>query len=294
MKNKFLVLLGLAGMVALGGCQETKEDSPILIGHEGEKTANFLNEPAMKDQYLMIDESNRDGKFLLTCSQPEYGYAAIVTYNVQVSLTEDFTDYIEISQSFYNCANITPANADVAAAMEKLADIKSEADLPMDYRPVYMRLHAFIAESPDNTQYLSNVVVFEHIGANYLAIWISDQPSGIFLRGGMNNWGNGAGDLDGWEFVTGPSDYTWVTPNEVTIAAGTEFKVADSAWREINLGGPGGATTQVDFNKKFQLTNDSGSGNLIINKDFKGTVQLRLEQGNYFLILADSNYTEDK
>ena len=290
MKNKFLVLLGLAGMIALGGCKETKEDSPTLIGHEGVKTANFLNKPAMQDQYLMIDDSNRDGKFLLTCSQPDYGYAAIVTYNVQVSLTEDFSDYREISQAFYNCANITPANSDVAAKMEELAGVESEADLPLDYRPVYMRLRAHIAQSPDNTVYLSNVVVFEHVGVNYLAIWISDLPSGIYKRGGMNGWGA----PEEWEFVTGPSDNTWVIPSEVTISAGTEFKVADEAWKAINLGGPGGATTQVEVNKKFQLTDDSGSGNLIINTDFTGTVQLRLEQGSYYLILADSNYIEDE
>ncbi len=82
--------------VALGfsSCKETWDENPVLQGHEGTLTADFLNVPTLKDQPVMITNDNKTGTFHLTCSQPYYGYAAVATYKVQVSLTEDFADFI--------------------------------------------------------------------------------------------------------------------------------------------------------------------------------------------------------
>lgn len=276
MKKILFSLFALAICLGFSSCKETWDDAPTLEGHQGTVYADFLNQPALQTQYLMITQENRDGYFHLTCSQPYYGYAAIVSYEVQVSLKEDFSEWEPINQIFYNCADINPSNGSVAAAIEKLAGVKTEADLPLEYQRVYMRLHAYIAQSKENTEYISNVVYFDNIGADYLAIWVADQPVNIYLRGGMNEWDTS------WQFVTGPSENTWVYKNAV-IAGGTEFKVADSNWGALNLGA--GDSNVVKPGELYEMNGGDNPGNCMIEEDFEGLVQLSYESGTYYLLL---------
>lgn len=283
MKKIFLTLA--VGAVALGfsSCDENWDDNPVLNTHEGVKTVNFLNNPVMQDQTIMLTNDNKQGSFHLTCSQPDFGYAAIATYKVQCSLTEDFAKYEEIQQDFYNCAQINPVNGDVAAAIEKLSGVKTEADLPLPYQKLYVRLRSFIAQSEDNTQYLSNVVSFKGVSADYLAIWVADVPVDIYLRGGMNNWGNDGLTAE-WQFSTGEEENTWVSP-VITIPAGTEFKVADSSWGSINLGAGDPTIMPGDV---YALSG-SDAGNIKMGVDFTGIAHLKLEKGNYVLTLDPAN-----
>lgn len=278
---KKILLSAAVCTLALGfsSCSETWDDNPVLNTHEGEKTANFLNNPVMQDQTIMLTNGNKEGTFHLTCSQPDFGYAAVATYKVQCSLTEDFAKYEEISQDFYNCAEVNPVNGDVAAAIQKLSGVKTEADLPLPYQKLYMRLRAFVAQSESNTQYLSNVVSFAGVSSDYLAIWVSDVPVNIYLRGGMNNWGNDGLTAE-WQFATGADENTWVTP-VVTIPAGTEFKVADSSWGSINLGA---GAPQIVAGEEYALA-ASDVGNIVMSADFTGVAHLKLEKGNYILTL---------
>ena len=265
--------------LGFSSCKETWDDAPKLDGHEGVVYDDFLNQPAMQQQFLMLSQNNRDGYFHLTCSQPYYGYAAIVSYKVQVSLTEDFAEYEELNQIFYNCADINPVNHDVASAIEKLAGVVTEADLPLDYRRVYMRLRAYIEQSPDNTEYISNAVYFDNVGADYLAIWVADQMVNIYLRGSFDEGWNA---LPEYQFMTGESENTWVI-KEFTLTAGTEFKVADSSWGPLNLGS--GSDNVVTPGEPYALSGGDNPGNLVINVDFHGLIQLSLESGTYYLTL---------
>lgn len=266
--------------VALGfsSCTETWDDNPVLKTHEGVVTADFLNEPVMQDQPIMLTSDNADGTFHLTCSQPDYGYAAVASYQVQCSLTPDFARYEEISQVFYDCAEINPINSDVAAALEYLCDVKTEDDLPLDYHQLYMRVRAYVSQSPDDTQYLSNVVSFKSVSADYLAIWVADVPVNLYLRGGMNDWGAPEDD----QFKTGAEQDTWVLKN-VTIEAGVEFKISTSDWSGANLGAD--AVSVVTPGESFVLKNDGGSGNLHVEETFTGDIQLSLSKGVYSVIL---------
>lgn len=271
--KKIFYIFAIAGM-ALGfaSCDEAWDDNPVLKTHDGVITTSFLNEPVMQDQSIMLTQANGTGSFHLTCSQPDFGYAAIATYKVQVSLSSEFTEYREIAQAFYDCAQINPVNSDMAAALEYLAGVQTEADLPLPYKPLYVRLRSFVAQDEEHTQYLSNVVKFNSVSADYLAIWVSDVPVDIYLRGGMNGWGSDPA----WRFVTGPEEDTWVIKN-VTIPAGTEFKVADPNWGEMNYGSPDKAAP----NEKITL--EYNGSNITMTEDFSGLVQLSLEQGVYYL-----------
>ena len=276
MKKIFYTLAVAALTLGFSSCKETWDENPVLKSHEGTLTENFLNEPILKSQPITLTQDNKDGAFHLTCSQPDFGYAAVATYKVQVSLTEDFKEYKEIAQAFYNCAEINPVNGDIASAIETLSGVKSEDDLPLPYQRLYMRLHCYLAQSPDNTDYLSNVVSFDKVSADYLAVWVADVPVNIYLRGSLplSDWGT----VPEYQFVTGPVENTWVIKN-VQIPGGSQFKVADPGWGAINYGGPG----SIIPGEEYQL--EYNGGNIGITKDFDGLVQLRLEAGVYYLLL---------
>lgn len=277
--KKIFILSAFAAVLGFSSCSETWDGNPVLKTHEGEVTASFLNEPVMQDQSIMLTNQNAEGTFHLTCSQPDFGYAAVATYKVQCSLTEDFARYEEISQSFYDCAQINPTNADVAAAIEYLSDVKSEENLPLPYQRLYMRLKANVAQSPSNTVYLSNPVSFRGVSADYLAIWVAGVPSAMYLRGGMvDNWDA----VDQYRFVTGTDKDTWIIP-DVTIVAGTEFKVADANWGSVNMGA--GSISDITPGEKFTLNSGENPGNIKLTEDFTGMVYLSLEAGVYYLTL---------
>lgn len=288
MKKIILSLFALSMTLGFTSCQETWDNAPTLDGHEGVVYAEFLNEPAMQNQYLMITQDNSDGSFQLTCSQPYYGYAAVATYKVQVSLTgtfeEEDVDYIELNQEFYNCSNINPVNHQVAAAIEKLAGVESDADLPLPWTKVYMRLYAYIEQSQANTQYVSNIVYFNYISANYFAIWTPNEKADMYLRG---SFAEGWPALPEYQFVTSETENQWIIPGKVTLTAGTEFKVADSNWGPLNLGA--GEDNKVTINEAYALNGGDNPGNLTITEDFSGTVIITQEKGKYYLLLS----TED-
>lgn len=272
-------------VAALGfsSCSETWDDNPVIKTHEGDQYAEFLNEPVMQQQPIMITNDNKEGTFLFTCSQPDFGYAAVGTYRVQVSLTESFETYEEISQDFYQCDNITPYNSDIAAAMEKLSGVQTEADLPLPYRPLYFRLRAYVLQKEETTQFLSNVVKFDNVAVNYLAIWVSGIPMNMYLRGGFpdaSDWGA----VPQYQFMTGPDENTWVT-GTIDIPAGTEFKVADSSWGALNAGA-GSAGNQVVPNVPLAIDNGDNPDNLTMTETFHGFAHLSLNKGVYTLTMV--------
>ena len=65
------------------------------------------------------------------------------------------------------------------------------------------------------------------------------KPTGdpdMFIRGGMNNWGNDGLD-DTWKFTSkGGGNYIFVAQDATTIEAGLEFKFADADWDKFNYG----------------------------------------------------------
>lgn len=103
--------------------------------------------------------------------------------------------------------------------------------------------------------------------------------NGIFIRGGMNDWGTDAA----WKF-TEVSETEWQLDN-VTIEAGVQFKVADANWSAVNLGGPGEEDgVVVTIGEDFTLV---GNGkNLVLNENFTGNVTLTLSDDTYTLLLT--------
>lgn len=286
MKKISLIFAVAVAALGFSSCDETWDDNPVVKTHEGVVKADFLNKPVMQDQVIMLTNENKEGNFHLTCSQPDFGYAAVATYKVQMSLAEDFATYEEIAQDFYDCSEINPLNADIAAALEKLSGVQTDADLPLPYQTVYMRLRAFIAQDEENTQFISNTVYFKGVSADYLAIWVANVPVNMYLRGGFpdaSDWGA----IAKYQFVTGPEENTWVT-GTIDIPANTEFKVADSAWGALNAGA-GAAGASVVPDEPLVIQNGDNPGNLMMTAAFHGFAHLRLDKGVYTLTMSSTN-----
>lgn len=292
MKKKIFISLSIAS-IALGftGCKEMADENPVYSGHEGVIQENFLNQPALKNQYINFTEEEKTGTLHLTCSQPNFGYNALATYKVQVSLDETFPEtingeegYIELKQDFYDCANINPTNHAVAAALEKLSGVQDEADMYLveNYQTLFFRLRAYISQTPDNSQFISNAVQYDYMKASYYAVWKVGEPTGWYLRGDMNGWGSPSN----YEFVSGEDEDTWIlspvpVPDgaEYAITAGQGFKVADSSWGAFNYGSSGNVSPGTNYKLEYN------AGNCVMSSNFNGGIKISLINGNYYLYL---------
>lgn len=263
-------------MLGFSSCTETWDDNPTLKGHEGSPVVEFLNPPVMASTAISLTEEDKSGHLHLTGSQPDFGYAAAAVYEVQVSLDENFTTLRTLSTTFSNLSEINPVNSEVATAFSEMLDTK---DLPTPFKPLYVRLRAYVPQSPDNTQYYSNTVKFDQVRVTYLAVILPDEPSGLFLRGEWNGWGANPEA----EFLT-TSEAGKYYLNNVVMTAGQGFKVADGDWGPVNLG----STGDFAIGKPYTMVNDSNSGNITCPVDFNGSAYLTLKNGVYTLLFEQN------
>nr|WP_303341639.1 hypothetical protein [uncultured Duncaniella sp.] len=162
----------------------------------------------------------------------------------------------------------------------KLLGVVDPEDVPADPVALWFRLRAFITQSPDNTSCFSNAVEYRKVRV-YYNISIPGKPSGLYIRGGMNDW---SATADG-EFKT--TEETGIYElGPVTIAKGTEFKVSTADWGLPNLG-KGSGDLKID--QPYLLTNDGGSGNLVCPDNFTGILKLEDRSGKYYLTLIPNN-----
>ena len=296
MKKISLMLVALAAILTFSACRESKDDHPVLYPNDEVQEAPFLNTPEMTNTAVMLTEQNAEGYIHMTCSQPDYGFAAPVKYEVEVSLNQDFSTpavdgcpaSVVLPTSFTDCAEINPVNGEIATAMEEMLGIVNKDQLPIDYHKLYMRLHSNILTAGGDyvagTSYVSNIVSIEQVACDYLAIIVAGEGSGIYLVGSMSKV-----DDNGWQFIP---KYEFLTTTEkgvyviedVNIAAGEEFKVADKSWSNPNCGGNGSA---VEFNKAYALDNGSNPPNITMPADFKGRVTLT-QKGNSYTIFFET------
>lgn len=184
--NKIIISLCLlAGLLGLNSC---KEDDKVILQ---EPTTFVLNTPAYAANYVYDLEKSKSIE--LTCSQPDYGYTAVTSYHVQVSLTPDF-DNFEVLATPYNQAkmDVDASEIAVAATNLSLAAGKTEADFPY-VGPLYIRLTAAVAntlivQSDINTVITSNVIELPKCRMHFAL-----PP--VLLPATMNIIGSGVG---GW------------------------------------------------------------------------------------------------
>lgn len=300
MKKISFLFAALATTMAFTSCDESKDEHPVLEPNDGVIVENFLNTPEMSNMSVDLTDENQANTIHMTCSQPSYGYAATVRYNVEVSFDKDFTTpavpgapvSTTLNTAFYDCSEINPTYGELATAMCNLLGIKNDKEIPTGYRDLYARLVANIeiaggADLYPNTTYQSNVVKMTRANCTYLAIMVPGQPTGLYLRGGMNDWGAPAE----WEFLT--TDVANVSRIDYCeIPEGTEFKAADANWASINLGDSG---AEFKINEPYELLFDPNPGNLTMPVNFAGSVTLTFKGGKYTILFeADEPDTPDQ
>ena len=177
MKRFSYILFGILGLVLSAvSCNSPEVENPVL----NKPTKLILNTPAFQKQYIDLQNTPTMN---LTCSQPEYGFAAAASYFAQVSLTEDFTDFIEIDEAYSKCDMDVNAEA-IAQAICKLRGVTSEDDYTDEpARTVYFRVRVKILDY-EETEILSNVVSCEKV-KGYFALRL---PGYIYLVGEPEGW----------------------------------------------------------------------------------------------------------
>ena len=177
MKRFSYILFGILGLVLSAvSCNGPEEENPVL----NKPTKLILNTPAFQKQYIDLQATPTVN---LTCSQPEYGFPAAASYFAQVSLTEDFTDFIEIDEAYSKCDMDVNAEA-IAQAICKLRGVTSEDDYTDEpARTVYFRVRVKILDY-EETNIISNVVSCEKV-KGYFALKL---PGYIYLVGAPEGW----------------------------------------------------------------------------------------------------------
>lgn len=177
MKRFNYILFGILGLVLSAvSCNGPETENPVL-----QKPTKFvLNNPVFQKQYIDLQNTLTVN---LTCSQPDYGFAAAASYYVQVSLQSEFTDFIELEEAYSSCDMDVNAE-EIAQAICKLRGVTSEdnyTDEPA--RDVYFRLRAQILDY-EETSIESNVVCLEKV-KGYFALKL---PGYIYLVGAPEGW----------------------------------------------------------------------------------------------------------
>ncbi len=108
----------MAVLLGFSSCSEDKD--PVYKA----PTQFVLNTPVFQDQYYELAPGQT---FTLVASQPDYGYSAITQYSAEVSLTENFENYIALpSTGTGTLAKMTFNDADLATALCELHGFDSE------------------------------------------------------------------------------------------------------------------------------------------------------------------------
>lgn len=113
----------MSGMCFFTACEDDRDSNPTIQ----QPTTFVLNSPAYATSEIDLENSS---ELRFTCSQPDYGYTAAVTYNLQLSLTNSFTisvdeaeddqtpDYVVIDESYTNCNIETDASLFAKGVMQ--------------------------------------------------------------------------------------------------------------------------------------------------------------------------------
>lgn len=174
MKKLSILLACLAAVFSFSSCEE--DTDPRYT----EPTKFELNTPAMAEQ---LYELTPDGTIDLSWSQPDYGFAAVAKYQVQVAIDTVAGEFQTIDAIFTTC-KASVSSAQIAEAICKLRGIETE-DQYVDEgaRELFVRVQASL-DGVESSLIHSNVIVLKKV-QDYCAI----QSAGyIYLVGDITGW----------------------------------------------------------------------------------------------------------
>ena len=121
----------------------------------------------------------------LTCTQPDYGYTAAVTYSVEISFNQDMTASVMLPTSYTTAKmNVDASEIAVAATQMKVDEGVKEEQFPID-APLYIRLKAALGNGLGEVN--SNVICLQNIHLTF-ALPAVTLPEKIYAIGGFCGW----------------------------------------------------------------------------------------------------------
>lgn len=198
MKRFYIIASLLIGAVAFSACEE-KLAEPVL----NEPTEFVLNNPVLMNQPCDLAKSDY---IELVCSQPDYGFTAATTYQVQVSLDGKFEnpfdakkitgDYVTIGVDYTN-TRINVSAEEMAIALTQLRSVLLTAEDPditedemkamFPYEtPAYVRVKASLTNSGKG-EIISNTVTFTNFNVPYSLPEVL-VPEEFYIVGAYNGW----------------------------------------------------------------------------------------------------------
>ncbi len=180
-KSMLMLVLGLGLFTA---CSDDRDENPTLVA----PTEFVLNTPALANSPIDLAHSE---SVVLTCSQPDYGFPANVRYHVQVALTPDMSNFVELDEASHGAKIAIDAAtlASTLTSMEVEAG-KTDADFPMNIK-AYFRVRAnvenYSGTPMEGTEILSNVVSLNNIHLLYSLPPVT-TPDHLYAVGSFCNW----------------------------------------------------------------------------------------------------------
>lgn len=270
-----LALMVLGGFAMLTSCSTDNDSNPTIKS----PTKFSINESPVADQYIQLAQDNNVN---LTWSQPDYGYNAFATYQIQVGLVKDgqVTWYEKDGQPKYLATTYTVCNANISG--EEISEVLCAIDgfkyaedyVSQGYREVAFRVYSSINTSMKaevaGTGILSdNYVTFRHMAA-YNAI---KSPGYIYLVGNCTDWQTpNAGNTEhysAWRLFEKDDEIgSKVYYGTFELPAGAQFRFyrALTGWDQDSMG------PQVD---------DSGVESAFTNGEFEGAIQTNKAKGTW-------------
>lgn len=181
MKTFNYIISFIIGALIFTSCDSDRDSNPTFQT----PTEFVLNTPRYVNGVYDLKE---DSTILLTCSQPNYGFAASVKYAVEVSVSSSFADSVSTTlATTYTTARMDVSTTEIAKAIVPLMGITKEEDFPTTAFPLYFRLKATVPGAPSGDTILSNIIELPQV-KSYFALPPMTLPTEFYAIGTFCNW----------------------------------------------------------------------------------------------------------
>lgn len=259
-----------------------KEDTQPRLD---EPTEFVLNTPALASQTYVLQETDGEpSQIVLTVSQPNYGMGVVTSYEVQISKTEEFTDYRSLL-TVNTQAEIICSGYEFSVAMNALDGVTDEEDKDKfngAAREVYVRVRAFIPNC-DYSSINSNVIKL-----NVKPYFAVRAPGKLYVIGQVSGWdiNNNAVYLSEPQNGIGSKIYSGVVNMSAEDASsGFRFYTELGSWGEngalpsvgANADDGDNASIALDENGSYSGACVAGKGNWNITNWGGGSMKMTVD-----------------
>lgn len=185
MKNLLKSIIVLAcGAFVFASCSDDNDSNPTVVV----PASIQLFTPSVASNTIDLQYSSGID---LVCTYPDYGFPVLKLYSVQVSLNEDMSDYVTLTQT-YSDSKFSIDAAELASILTNImveGNGKTEADFPMNI-PVYLRVCAALSAggtAVPGSQVLSNVVKLDNVRLVY-SLPPVNVPEKLYITGNFCGW----------------------------------------------------------------------------------------------------------